>query len=108
MEIVTAEMTVSFNSFSQSFISQVFADRSDLRLHINYIRGPFRYFQSKWSFEANKDGTCTIDFNVDFEFKGKILQTFISSIFGLLVTSMVKAFEDRAQEIYGRTDRVVA
>ena len=44
---------------------------------------------------------CEIDFYVDFEFNSRILQTVIESLFTEAVKRMVRAFEARADDLYG-------
>ena len=77
--------------------------RDAQQIDIEYIKGPFRYLNNRWSFEDNGDGSCTIDFFIDFEFKSKILQKLISSVFEMAVRRMVRAFEERADVLYGST-----
>jgi len=99
--VTTADLIVSFKAFRESFRSQVTADPAARRIDIEYIKGPFRYLNNRWRFEDNGDGTCTIDFFIDFEFKSRILQTLMSSVFELAGRRMVKAFEQRADDLYG-------
>jgi coenzyme Q-binding protein COQ10 len=48
-----------------------------------------------------KDGGCEIDFFVEFEFRNKLLQKLIGTLFHEAVTRMVGAFEKRADALYG-------
>ena len=41
-----------------------------------------------------------IDFYVDFEFRSRLLQTVIESLFTEAVKRMVRAFEARADQLY--------
>ena len=48
------------------------------------------------------DGTCIVDFYVDFEFRSKLLQKMIGVVFEKAVQIMVSAFEERADQVYGK------
>ncbi len=70
-------------------------------IHVEYLSGPMKYLSNHWKFIDEGDGTCTIDFFVDFEFKNKILQNLIGVFFNEVVQRMVGAFEQRANDLYG-------
>ena len=53
-----------------------------------------------WSFEPAPEG-CRIDFFLAFEFKSRLLQRVIGSLFNDAVRKMVGAFELRARALYG-------
>ena len=64
------------------------------------LHGPFKYMHSNWRFEDTPGG-CKVHFHVDFEFKNRILQGIIGVVFGEAVQRMVRAFETRADALYG-------
>jgi len=47
------------------------------------------------------NGSCIIEFSVEFEFKNVALQTLANMFFNEVVKRMIGAFEQRAHEIYG-------
>ena len=67
-------------------------DRQALIIEVEYTEGPFRYLTNKWQFTEHPDG-CLIDFYVDFEFKSRLLQTVIESLFTEAVKRMVRALK---------------
>ncbi|MDB4100483.1 type II toxin-antitoxin system RatA family toxin, partial [Amylibacter sp.] len=46
------------------------------------------------------EGGCEADFFVDFKFKSKVLQALIGIVFNEAMQRIVKAFEDRAINLY--------
>ena len=54
---------------------------------------------STWNFNDCPEG-CIVNFFVDFEFKNKILQSIIGIVFNEAMQRVVRAFEDRAKELY--------
>jgi coenzyme Q-binding protein COQ10 len=71
------------------------------RVDVEYRDGPFRYLNNHWIFERNEDGSTTIDFYVDFEFRSRLMQKMIGVVFNEAVRRMVRAFEQRAHDLYG-------
>ena len=47
------------------------------------------------------DGSCIIDFSVEFEFKNRALQGLAEVFFREVIHRMTDAFEARAREVYG-------
>ncbi|GAB4518075.1 MAG: type II toxin-antitoxin system RatA family toxin [Parvularculaceae bacterium] len=102
---LVADMAVRFKVFREKFTSQVDLDAAAKRIHVQYLDGPFRYLNNVWSFIENPDGSCTIDFYIDFEFKNPLLQMAMSSMFDKAVDKMVAAFVTRAYAVYGGSGR---
>ena len=69
----------------------------------SYLEGPFRYLNNHWRFEPVAEKACEVDFFVDFEFRSKTLQMIIGVVFQEAMRRIVRAFEDRAKQLYGTT-----
>ena len=95
-----ADMVIGFKVFREQFTSRVALDRPG-RIDVAYENGPFKYLENHWLFEAADDGGCLVDFNVDFEFRSRILEGAIGRVFTEAVHRMVGAFESRAMDLYG-------
>ena len=98
-EVVLADMVIGYKMFRENFTSEVRLSRPD-RIDVAYMDGPFKYLNNHWIFLRELDGTCTVDFYVDFEFRSKFLQKMIGTVFNEAVKIMVHAFEKRADSIY--------
>src|ERR1700726_1767453 len=68
-EIVIADMTVSFKLVRESFTSRVTLDRANLKIMVEYLRGPFSNLENRWSFEPRSDNACDVGFFLAYEFK---------------------------------------
>lgn len=97
---LVADLTIGFKLFRETFRSQVALDRPG-HVHVRYLNGPFRYLNNHWRFIATPQGT-EADFFVDFEFRSRLLQAVIGTVFNEAVRLMVRAFERRAMQLYGR------
>jgi coenzyme Q-binding protein COQ10 len=96
-----ADVLVGFKSFREKFTSRVVLNRAKRVIIAEYLEGPFKHLTNKWHFEPNAAGGCTIDFDIDFEFKFRVLEKLIGSLFDRAVMKMTDAFETRAAQLYG-------
>ena len=97
-----ADLIIGFKVFKERFTSKVTLDRPH-SLHVEYVRGPLRYLHNNWEFHEVEGGGCAIDFTVDFEFKSSLLERLVGTVFTEAVSHMVRAFERRADMLYGDT-----
>ncbi len=96
---IVADLTIGYGPFRESFTSRVNLDRPG-RIDVRYEKGPFKYLNNHWLFNAVSSGT-EVDFFVDFEFHSRILQAAIGLVFNEAVRRMVAAFHKRAVAVYG-------
>src|SRR4051794_18983741 len=101
-EIVVADMTVSFKLVRESFTSQVTLDRAGLTILVEYLRGPFRKLENRWTFEPKGENVCEVGFFIAYEFKSRMLGLLMGSIFDTAFGRFSAAFEHRADAIYGK------
>ena len=97
---LVADLTIGFKMFRETFRSQVTLERPH-HVHVRYLTGPFRYLNNHWRFRPVANGT-EVDFFVDFEFKSRLLQAVIGTVFNEAVRVMVRAFERRAAVLHRR------
>jgi coenzyme Q-binding protein COQ10 len=100
-DLLTADLTIGFKMFRETFRSEVRLDRPKL-VNVRYLDGPFRYLNNNWRFNPHPQGV-EVDFFVDFEFRSRLLQAVIGTVFNEAVRLMVRAFERRAMQLYGRS-----
>lgn len=96
-----ADLIVGYKIFRERFTSRVILDRPN-RIHIEYMKGPLKNLKNNWEFIRQPDGTCLIDFSVEFEFSNVALQALANMFFNEVVHRMVSAFEERAKVLYGK------
>ena len=94
-----ADLIIGYKMVREKFGSRVTALRPD-HIHVEYLSGPMKHLSNHWRFLPQEDGTCIIDFYVDFEFKNPVLQKLIAVFFEEAVKRMVSAFEARAKTLY--------
>lgn len=103
-EVVLADLVISFKVFRERFGSRVTLFSKERRIETEYLDGPFKYLKSTWKFQELETGGCHVDFFVDFEFKSRILQGVIGVVFNEAMQRVVRAFEMRAEALYGHKE----
>lgn len=106
-EVMEADLVISFKVFRERFGSRVTLWPAIRQIDTEYLDGPFRHLRSYWRFCDLPDGDplaggCEVEFFVDFEFRNTILQGIIGVVFNEAMQRVVRAFERRAAELYGR------
>ena len=100
-EIMPADLVIKFKAFSERFGSKVILHAESKRIETEYLDGPFKFLKSNWEFiEKDKLG-CDVKFFVSFEFKSRLLQKVIGIFFNEAMQRIVRAFEKRANDLYG-------
>ncbi|MEE2944887.1 MAG: type II toxin-antitoxin system RatA family toxin [Pseudomonadota bacterium] len=99
-ELMLADLVISFKVFRERFGSKVLLHPNEKSIDTEYLDGPFKFLKSTWDFK-DTEGGCDVSFFVDFEFKNAILQGIIGVVFNEAMHRIVRAFESRAQELYG-------
>jgi len=98
--VMLADLVVSFKVFRERFGSSVTLWPAEQKIETAYIDGPFKYLESVWTFADTDDG-CDVHFAVDFEFRNKLLQGAAGMFFNQAMQQIVRAFEKRAEALYG-------
>ncbi len=99
--VIDADLVVSFKLFRERFTSRVTLHPQDRQIDVKYLDGPFRYLDNHWTFEPLAEDRCRVRFYVDFEFRSRALQAIIGIVFNEAMQRIVRAFEDRARDLYG-------
>lgn len=101
-ETVEADLVISFKVFRESFASRVELWNMAKKIDTQYLEGPFKHMKSSWEFVDTLSG-CDVRFFVDFEFKNAILRSIIGVVFNEAMQRIVRAFESRAEMLYGKS-----
>ncbi|MBN8997003.1 MAG: type II toxin-antitoxin system RatA family toxin [Rhizobiales bacterium] len=100
-DVLIATMTVAYKFVRESFTTRVTLDRASFLIQAEYIDGPFSHLENVWRFEPHGRGDCIIRFSIDYEFKSRLLQMLIGSLFERVFARYTEAFEARADAVYG-------
>ena len=104
-EVLVADMRVGFKAIRESFTSRVTLDRATNVIVAEYIDGPFRSLENRWTFRDRPPGDgsagCTVEFFITYEFKSRMLGLLMGSMFEGAFSRFAEAFEERADKVYG-------
>ena len=102
VETLDAEAGVGFSFLKERFSTRVRRDAPNHRIEVNLLSGPFRRLANRWQFaDAGADGT-RVEFDIDFQFKSRLLETLLTANFSHAVDRLMTCFEARAQALYGK------
>ncbi len=101
VETLVAVMSVGYKAIRESFTTRVTLDRPRLRILVEYVDGPFKYLENRWTFRPAGSG-CEVEFFISYEFRSMTLGLLMGSVFDKAFRRFVHAFKERADVIYGR------
>ena len=101
-EIVVCDMTVSFKLLREAFTTRVTLDRPNLKILVEYLKGPFSNLENRWTFEPRSDDVCDVGFYLAYEFKNRMLALLMGTMFDTAFQRFAAAFEKRADVVYGK------
>ncbi|HEV7307892.1 type II toxin-antitoxin system RatA family toxin [Ensifer sp.] len=98
--LLLADMTVGYKAIRETFTTQVLLNKAERTIDVKYIDGPFKYLDNRWRFEPSGEGQSNVHFDIDYEFKSRILGALMGSMFDRAFRMFSDAFEKRADTIY--------
>jgi coenzyme Q-binding protein COQ10 len=101
VDTLDAEAAVSFSFLRERFSTRVTRDRPAVTVSVKLLSGPFRKLDNRWRFRPHASGGAVIEFEIDFEFKFRLLDAMLAANFDSAVRKLMTSFEDRARVLYG-------
>jgi coenzyme Q-binding protein COQ10 len=100
VQTLDAEARVGFSFIREKFATRVRLDEKERRIDVSLLYGPFRRLKNHWKFVPSEGGT-RIDFDIDFEFKSKLLERLVNANLTRAANKLIACFESRAEALYG-------
>ncbi len=97
---VTAKLDISFKGIRQSFTT-CNTHKSTSLIEMRLVEGPFKRLTGRWQFLPLQDKACKVCLFLEYEFSNLLLDKLIGPVFGIVSSSLVDSFIERAQAIYG-------
>jgi coenzyme Q-binding protein COQ10 len=98
--LLDAEAEVRFAIVHERFATRVRLDEPAMTIAVSLIDGPFRRLENRWRFRPHEAGS-ELTFEIDFEFKSRLLDALLRANFAKAVNRLVACFEARAKALYG-------
>jgi len=102
VSVVVAAMTVAYKMIHQTFTSRVTLDKSSLKILVEYLDGPFKHMENRWTFHPVGERVCDVEFFINYEFRSRTFALLMGAMFDAAFRRFASAFEQRANAIYGR------
>ncbi len=101
VDAIDAEAGVGFSFLKERFSTRVRRDRPNHLIEVSLLSGPFKHLTNRWQFfEAEADGT-RVEFDINFQFKSRLLESLLTANFSHAVDRLMTCFEARAKVLYG-------
>lgn len=101
VDAVDAEAGVSFSFLKEKFATRVRRDAHNRQIDVSLISGPFRRLENRWRFLDAGHGCTRIEFDINFIFKSRLLETLLHANFGHAIDKLISCFEARARALHG-------
>jgi coenzyme Q-binding protein COQ10 len=98
-QIMLCETLVGFRGLREKYTSRVTTLAAEHRVDVEQVDGMFRKLVTHWRFTQVDDKSCRVEFSIDFEFRSRVLDAVAGKAFGLVVSQMTHAFEERARKL---------
>jgi len=99
--VLVADMTVAYKMFKETFTSRVELQPESKTILVEYLDGPFKHLENKWTFKDVEDGRSTVGFYINYEFRSRALGSLMGAMFDKAFRKFSNAFETRADQVYG-------
>ncbi len=107
VETLVATMRVGYKAINESFTTRVTLDEPRLRIGVEYVDGPFKYLENRWTFR-DAPGGCEVEFYINYEFKSFALGLLMGTVFDKAFRKFTEAFEERANAVFGSRGAIAA
>lgn len=101
VESLDAEAGVGFSFLKERFSTRVRRDALARQIDVSLLSGPFKRLANRWQFFEDGNGGTRVEFDIDFQFKSRLLETLLTANFAHAVDRLMSCFEARAQALYG-------
>lgn len=95
-----ATIAIDYRGIRQAFTTEN-RNRRPISMDMHLVEGPFRRFEARWTFRPLRADACKVEFDMEYEFSGRILDKMIGPVFGMIASSFVDSFCKRAEQLYG-------
>ena len=99
--VLVATMVAGYQAIRETFTTRVTLLPKDNKVLVEYLDGPFRHLENRWSFRPSGTG-AEVDFFIAYEFRSMMLGILVGALFDKAFRRFAEAFEMRARAVYGR------
>jgi ribosome-associated toxin RatA of RatAB toxin-antitoxin module len=100
---MVAEIGIGMAGLKQAFTTRN-THVADCSVQMQLIHGPFSNLSGGWTFSPVGDGSqraCKVELNLQYGFSSGTLSALVGPVFDKIASSLVDAFIQRAEQVYG-------
>ena len=98
--MVVATVHIDFHHLKQSFTTEN-TRQTPNAIQIRLREGPFQRLDGLWRFTELTPEASKVELQLHYEFSNKLIENLVNPVFSLIAGSLVDAFVERAERIYG-------
>lgn len=104
---MTAEVGIALGKLRQSFVTRNTHEGTE-KVHMRLLRGPFSALEGTWTFQpvggadAQSSQACKVTLVLRYDFASLPLRLLVGPVFDKIANTMVDAFVQRADALYGK------
>ena len=98
--VVVATVHIDFHYLKQSFTTENIRQTPNV-IQIRLREGPFQQLDGLWRFTELTPEASKVELQLHYEFSNKLIENLVNPVFSLIAGSLVDAFVERAERIYG-------
>jgi ribosome-associated toxin RatA of RatAB toxin-antitoxin module len=95
-----ATIHIGYMQIRQQF-STINTKRFPEDMQLRLKSGPFKSLEGYWHFKPLGETACKIEFMLQYDFSSNLLETVLGPVFGHIANTLVDAFVQRAEKVYG-------
>ena len=99
-DTVKAAITIDFGGLQQTF-STVNQNTPHERIAMRLQDGPFSLLEGEWRFAPLKADACKVALDLRYDFRSALLAAAVGPVFDMIADSLIDAFTERAEVLYG-------
>lgn len=100
-DVVEATVEIAHSGVHKSFTTRNRLQAGKM-IEMELIEGPFKHLHGFWTFEQLGKEACKISLELEYEFSNKLLAMAIGPVFNKIASSLVDAYCQRADALYGK------
>ncbi len=97
---LVASIMINYHGIKQSFTTENTTVRP-VSMTMRLLEGPFKELHGTWVFKPLREDACKIEFDLQYEFSNRLIESIIGPVFNMIATSFVDSFSKRADAVYG-------
>ncbi|XZG71289.1 type II toxin-antitoxin system RatA family toxin [Chitinibacteraceae bacterium HSL-7] len=97
--VLDATVRIKFLTVTSHFRTRNVTDGNAITME--FVDGPFKHLEGIWRITPLMEDACRVEFELDYAFSSRTLETVIGPVFGKIAATFVDAFVARADQLYG-------